>query len=78
MNLTTPSEEVVDIYDNKINMDMIGVFSKNREEWLLLEYADFLYNFTLVPLYDTLGEDALKLILEQTCIKTIFCSKESV
>jgi long-chain acyl-CoA synthetase len=45
---------------------------------LLLEYADFLYNFTLVPLYDTLGEDALKLILEQTCIKTIFCSKESV
>ena len=45
-------------------MDMLGVFSKNREEWLLLEYSDFLFNFTLVPLYDTLGEEPITLILE--------------
>lgn len=36
-------------------MKMIGVFSKNREEWMLLEYANFLYGNTMIPLYDTLG-----------------------
>jgi long-chain acyl-CoA synthetase len=54
-------------------MDMLGIFSKNREvnikkknfkEWLMVEYADFLYNFTSVPLYDTLGEDAFKFVLD--------------
>jgi hypothetical protein len=56
-------------------MDMLGVFSKNREvnikkktllkkEWLMVEYADFLYNFTCVPLYDTLGEDAFKFVVD--------------
>ena len=47
-------------------MDMIGIFAKNREEWLLLEYSNFLYNFTAVPFYDTLGEDSVKFILDQT------------
>lgn len=68
-------------------MDMLGIFSKNREvnikkknfkEWLMVEYADFLYNFTSVPLYDTLGEDAFKFVLDQTKITTVFCSKDSV
>lgn len=36
-------------------MKMVGVFSKNREEWMLLEYANFLYGNTMIPLYDTLG-----------------------
>lgn len=36
-------------------MSLIGIFSKNREEWLLVEFANLLYNQTLVPLYDTLG-----------------------
>jgi long-chain acyl-CoA synthetase len=45
-------------------MDMLGIFSKNREEWLMVEYADFLYNFTSVPLYDTLGEEAFKFVLD--------------
>jgi len=36
-------------------MKLIGVFSKNREEWLILEYANLLYNNTIVPFYETLG-----------------------
>ena len=36
-------------------LKMVAVFSKNREEWLLLEYANILYNNTMIPLYDTLG-----------------------
>lgn len=33
------------------NINLFGVYAKNREEWLLLEYAAYYYNFTLVPLY---------------------------
>ena len=44
-------------------MDAIGIFAKNREEWLITEYADFLYNMTLCPMYDTLGPDSISYIL---------------
>lgn len=50
--------EVNEYNDGKrdFKMNLIGIFSKNREEWLLVEYANLLYNHTLVPLYDTLGK----------------------
>lgn len=35
---------------NNLDLNLIGVFAKNRYEWLLLEYANYLYNFTMVPL----------------------------
>ena len=37
------------------NMKLIGIFSKNRYEWLVADVACMLYGFTIVPLYDTLG-----------------------
>lgn len=45
------------------DMNLLGIFSINREEWLLTEYANFLYNFTMVPLYDTLGPDSIDYVL---------------
>jgi long-chain acyl-CoA synthetase len=33
----------------------VGIFSKNREEWVVLELAGVLYNKILIPFYDTLG-----------------------
>lgn len=59
-------------------MNLIGVFAKNRTEWLELEYANFLYRKTMVPLYDTLGPESISFILKQTEISTIFCSIEGV
>lgn len=47
-------------------LKMIGVFSKNREEWLLLECANILYGNTMIPLYETLGLEAFPYILNQT------------
>ena len=41
----------------------MGVFSKNREEWMLLEYANILFGNTMVPLYDTLGPDSIPYVL---------------
>jgi len=57
---------------------MVGVFAKNREEWMLLEYANFLYNNTMIPLYDTLGPETIPYVLNQSQIETIFCSSLSV
>ena len=35
------------------NLKLIGVMSKNREEWILLDWANWLYGATMVPLYGT-------------------------
>lgn len=57
---------------------MVGVFSKNREEWILLSYSNFLYGHTMIPLYDTLGIETIPFVLNQSEIATIFCSAVSV
>lgn len=36
-------------------MKLIGVFGKNRREWMILDIANILYGYTMVPFYDTLG-----------------------
>ena len=35
---------------------LVGIFSKNRVEWGITDWACLLYNFTTIPLYDTLGD----------------------
>ena len=44
-------------------MQLLGIYYKNREEWYMLDLACVLYGFTLVPLYDTLGESSIPYIL---------------
>lgn len=58
-------------------MRLVGVFAKNREEWMLLEYANFLYGNTMIPLYDTLGPETIPYVLNQSGINTIFVSAPS-
>ena len=36
-------------------MKFVGIYSKNRTEWMLLDWGCMLYGLTSVPLYDTLG-----------------------
>lgn len=51
----------------------IGIFAKNRVEWSLVEQACYAYSYCSVPLYETLGEEAISFILEQTKMKIVFC-----
>jgi long-chain acyl-CoA synthetase len=37
----------------------VGLFSVNRAEWMMGEYACFMQSFITVPLYDTLGVEAI-------------------
>ncbi|KAI1717755.1 AMP-binding enzyme domain-containing protein [Ditylenchus destructor] len=51
----------------------IGIYSRNRPEWIIVEQAIYAYNNVLVPLYDTLGTDASAFIVNQTGIQVVFC-----
>jgi long-chain acyl-CoA synthetase len=42
----------------------IGIFSKNREEWAITDFACMISGITSVPLYDTLGQEAIEYILD--------------
>lgn len=41
--------------ENIHGMKLVGIFSKNRYEWIVADVACMLYGLTIVPLYDTLG-----------------------
>ncbi|GLE02611.1 hypothetical protein PINS_up011452 [Pythium insidiosum] len=53
----------------------VGVFAKNRLEWVLVEHACNRMAYQLVPLYDTLGPTAVPFILNQTEMRIIFVAK---
>lgn len=40
-------------------MKLIGIYSKNRYEWFISDWACALFGITSVPLYDTLGVENL-------------------
>ena len=54
----------------------IGIYSKNRPEWLLAEHACYARNWVTVPLYDTLGEDGLEFITRQTEMHICFTTSD--
>lgn len=44
----------------------VGIFSKNRPEWVLTDLACVSYSLTSIPLYETFGPEAIPFILEQS------------
>ena len=55
-----------------------GVWSRNREELYVLDIACERQDITIVPLYDTLGEESVVFSLDQTCVETVAISAEQV
>lgn len=60
--------------DFGITLKTLGICSVNREEWLLTDLAANLLDVTSVPLYETLGEEMMTIILNQTEMTTLFGS----
>lgn len=52
----------------------VGIFLKNSSAWVVAENACYYLGAVTVPLYDTLGVDTLKFIMNQTGLTTIICS----
>merc|ERR1711977_463028 len=60
--------------DAILPQDKIGVFGANSPEWFLAMQACNRVNAACVPLYDTLGENAVEYILNHAECKAVFVS----
>lgn len=56
----------------------VGLFSINREEWCVTEQACFASGLVTVPLYDTLGNESIAYICNQTEMEIIFTSSDKL
>ncbi|KAF9669957.1 hypothetical protein SADUNF_Sadunf13G0018600 [Salix dunnii] len=56
----------------------IGLYFINRPEWLIVDHACTAYSYISVPLYDTLGPDAVKYVVNHADVQGIFCVPETL
>eukprot|EP01120_Amphizonella_sp_Union-15-10_P010997 TRINITY_DN4560_c0_g1_i1.p1 TRINITY_DN4560_c0_g1~~TRINITY_DN4560_c0_g1_i1.p1 ORF type:complete len:646 (+),score=109.26 TRINITY_DN4560_c0_g1_i1:71-2008(+) len=57
--------------------DKLGIFSQNRPEWIISALASWKNNIIVVPLYATLGPDAIEFIINHAEISTVVCGPEA-
>ncbi|KAK7919355.1 hypothetical protein WMY93_010639 [Mugilogobius chulae] len=55
----------------------IGIFAQNRPEWIIGELSCYTYSMVVVPLYDTLGPEALVFIIDRADISTVLCDTQT-
>ncbi|XP_072038963.1 long-chain-fatty-acid--CoA ligase 1-like isoform X2 [Amphiura filiformis] len=60
-----------------VNTTNIGIYSQNRPEWTISDYGCQSYSMVAVPLYDTLGEEAMVHTVKLTDMTTIVCDNMS-
>ncbi|XP_027021023.1 long-chain-fatty-acid--CoA ligase 1b [Tachysurus fulvidraco] len=58
---------------SKTKEQFIGIFAQSRPEWTISELACYTYSLVSVPLYDTLGTEAIDYIINKTGIATVVC-----
>ncbi|KAJ2609682.1 medium-chain fatty acid-CoA ligase faa2 [Coemansia sp. RSA 1365] len=56
----------------------LGIYSINRAEWLLTEFAGFRSSKYSVALYDTLGAESVEYIVQHAGVAVIVCSIDKV
>jgi len=69
MDLVKPNED---------GMKLLGLYMKNCMEWTISEHAVYTVGGATVPLYDTLGPDTVKFILNQTGMSVCVCTRSEV
>lgn len=53
--------------------NFVGIYARNSPQWIVTQQACAAYSYVYVPLYDTLGKEAMQHILNQTQLQTILC-----
>ncbi|XP_069349119.1 long-chain-fatty-acid--CoA ligase 1 isoform X3 [Eulemur rufifrons] len=53
----------------------VGIFAQNRPEWVIIEQGCFAYSMVIVPVYDTLGAEAITYIVNKADLSLIFVDK---
>ncbi|KAF5736849.1 Long chain acyl-CoA synthetase 7 [Tripterygium wilfordii] len=56
----------------------VGLYFINRPEWLIVDHACSAYSYISVPLYDTLGPEAVKYISNHAVVQAIFCVPQTL
>uniref|UniRef100_A0A2N9EE49 Long-chain-fatty-acid--CoA ligase n=1 Tax=Fagus sylvatica TaxID=28930 RepID=A0A2N9EE49_FAGSY len=56
----------------------IGLYFINRPEWLIVDHACSAYSYISVPLYDTLGPDAVTYVVNHADVQAIFCVPQTL
>lgn len=68
--------EISEFKDYKLKM--ISFYSKNTDKVWLLDVACSLYGYATVPIYDTLGESAIKFVFNETNLTTCFLTVDKI
>ena len=66
-------EDIVEMTDA---WKFMGIYGKNRPEWVLMDLACSHLGGTSVAFYDTLGPAAIEFVIRQTCLTTITCASQ--
>ncbi|KAK3021591.1 hypothetical protein RJ639_046298 [Escallonia herrerae] len=56
----------------------VGLYFINKPEWMIVDHACSAYSYISVPLYDTLGPDAVKYIVNHATVQAIFCVPQTL
>ncbi len=56
----------------------VGVWAKNRREWLETHLGNMYFNRTTIGFFDSMGAQAVDFILNQTELSCIFCTPEYI
>lgn len=60
------------------SLNLVSVWSKNTPEYFIFDCACSLFGFTSVPIYDTLGQEAIEFMMKQTNLTTCFLSTPQI
>lgn len=52
----------------------MGIYAKNREEWVMTDLANMKNSVVSIAFYDTLGPQAVEFVIKQTLLTSISCS----
>jgi len=63
---------------NDYSLKFVGVYAKNSIEYLISDLACAIYGITIVPIYDTLGEEATLFAFNQTKMATCIVTANHV
>mmetsp|Transcript_34322 Transcript_34322/g.60086 ORF Transcript_34322/g.60086 Transcript_34322/m.60086 type:complete len:666 (+) Transcript_34322:70-2067(+) len=64
--------------ENDQGLRIIGIFSINREEWVISDLACTLADITNVPLYSSYGFEAVGEIIDLTGLRSIICGADKL
>ncbi|CAI2361326.1 unnamed protein product [Moneuplotes crassus] len=68
---------IPEVSDKDKSYKFVGLYSRNRPEWALVNWALVHFSGTVVSLYNTLGEESLCYAVDHTDLGIVACDKAS-